>query len=89
MMPRTRIGAGRALGVAHLLAGEAPPAVGDVLALGPVSRDDWMGVRVERVRGRTVWYESVSIGRAHLGAERWEFVPPARRLAPERLGRRR
>lgn len=69
---------------ARLVDGEPPPAVGDVLVLGLM-----MAARVERVSGRTVWYEGVNVDRGPLGGEEWQFVPPARRRGPERLKRRR
>lgn len=80
-----------ALDRAVLVEGEAPPGTGDVLALAPSfgSPSVMMAVRVERVEGRTVWFESVNVNRGPLGAERWVFLPPVRRRGPERLERRR
>lgn len=75
---------------ARLVEGEAPPAAGDVLVVAPsfAGRDRMAAVRVAEVRGRDVWYENVSVDRGPLGAERWTFLPPPRRRAPERLKRR-
>lgn len=76
---------------ALLVDGETPPVTGDVLVLAPsfASPSMMWAVRVERVDGRTVWFESVNVNRGPLGAERWMFLPPVRRRGPERLGRRR
>lgn len=76
---------------AVLANGEVPPVMGDVLVLAPsfASPSVMMAVRVERVDGRTVWFESVNVNRGPLGAERWQFLPPVRRRGPERLTRRR
>lgn len=53
---------------ARLAAGQAPPAVGDVLLIDPGA------VRVRRVYGRTVFFDDVNVrSRALLGADRWEL----------------
>lgn len=58
---------------AEIVPWERVPAVGDVLAVTPLA-----ALKVLRVRGHTVWLGLADVDRGPLGAEWWEFVPPAR-----------